>query len=184
MKGFIEWKVLWHTVRQPVGCLSLTLYYFHTFCISLFSWALFGWLWCLLLEQGFCQTWSKNIKVPCYFDVWSSFQFTEGWHGLNIKHLYSIHLTVCWKVTNCTSSWALSIAPAVHYCTHDVLMNTKTTFKFLVVLCWAVTGSAGWCVRSRFAWSAHEQVAMYADARLKLGICLLWVECDACTKSS
>ena len=49
-----------------------------------------------------------------------------GWHR---------HHTVCWKVTNCTSSWALSIAPAVHYCTHDVLMNTKTTFKFL--LCWA-----------------------------------------------
>ena len=52
-------------------------------------------------------------------------------------------------------------------------MNTKTTFKFLVVLCWAVTGSAGWCVRSRFAWSAHEHGAMYKVADLKLGICLL-----------
>ena len=92
----------------------------------------------------------------------------------------AILLTVCWKVTNCTPSWALSIATAVHYCTHDVLMNTKTTFKFLVVLCWAVTGSAGWCVRSRFAWSAHEQVAMYTDARLKLSICLLRVECGVC----
>ena len=51
-------------------------------------------------------------------------------------------------------------------------MNTKTTFKFLVVLCWAVTGSAGWCVRSRFASSAHEHSAMYKVADLKLGI---WV---------
>ena len=34
VKGFIEWKVLWHTVRQPVGCLSSTFYHFHTFCVS------------------------------------------------------------------------------------------------------------------------------------------------------
>ena len=81
------------------------------------------------------------------------------------------------KLTNYTLYNILSIAPTVHYCTHDVLMTTKATFKFLVALDWAVTGSAGWCVRSRFAWSAHEHGAMYADARLKLGICLLWVEC-------
>ena len=86
---------------------------------------------------------------------------------------------VCWKVTNCTPSWALSIAPAVHYCTHDVLMNTQTTFKSPVVLCWALTGSASWCVRSIFVSSAHKHGAMYKVADLKLGICLLcmtWAE--------
>ena len=74
------------------------------------------------------------------------------------------------ELTNCTLYNTLSIALTVHYCTLDVLMSTQTTFKSPVL---AVTGSAGWCVRSRFASSAHEHGAMYKVANLKLDICLL-----------
>ena len=52
----------------------------------------------------------------------------------------------CWsarvtstELTNYTLYNTMTIALAVHYCTLDL----QTTFKFPVVLGWAVTGSAG-----------------------------------------
>ena len=70
------------------------------------------------------------------------------------------------ELTNCMLYYTLTIAATVHYCTLDVLMNTQTTFKSPVGLNWAVTGSAGWCVRSRFA--SQVRMSMVRCTRLQI----------------